>query len=116
MYCDRRQRQKAGLCCNTTQPAQDTAQALGVGRAVGSALERCDTAACALRYGHAGGDTTEQLGHNTAVAPTTRPGMRAPVRACVPSWASFGACAPSLVFDLLFRLSIGSESPFGPGS
>ena len=24
-YCDRRPRQKAGLCCNTTQLAQDTA-------------------------------------------------------------------------------------------
>ena len=116
MYCDRRQRQKAGLCCNTTQPAQDMAQALGAGREAGSARERCDTAACTLRYGHAGRDTTGQLGHETAVAPTTRPGMRTPVRACVPNWASFGASAPGLVFDLVFGLGIVSESPFGPGS
>ena len=57
-----------------------------------------------------------QLGHDTAVAPTTRPGMRAPVLACVPNWATFGARAPGLVFDLVFRLGIVSESPFGPGS
>ena len=106
MYCDRRQRQKAGLCCNTTQPAQDTAQALGAGRAAGSACERCDTAAYALRYCHTGRDTTGQLGHDTARH----------AHACVPSWASFGASAPGLVFDLVFRLDIISESPFGPGS
>ena len=75
-----------------------------------------DTVWRRLRYGHAGRDTTGQLGHDIAVAPTTRPGMRAPVRACVPSWASFGARAPVLVFNLVFRLGIVSESPFGPGS
>ena len=52
--------------------------------------------------------------------PTIRPGVRAPGHACarlgVPSWASFGARAPGLVFDLVFRLDIVSESPFGPGS
>ena len=76
----------------------------------------CDTARRRLRYGHAGRDTTGQLGHDTAVAPTTRPGMRTPVRACLPSWASVGARAHGLVFDLVFRLGIVSESPFGPGS
>ena len=38
-----------------------------------------DMARRRLRYGHAGRDTTGQLGHDTAVAPMTRPGMRAPV-------------------------------------
>ena len=75
-----------------------------------------DTARRRLRYGHAGRDTTGQLGHDTAVAPMTRPGMRAPVRACLPSWASVGARAHGLVFDLVFRLGIVSESPFGPDS
>ena len=31
MYCDKRQRKKAGLCCNTTQPAQDTALGVRLG-------------------------------------------------------------------------------------
>ena len=57
------------------------------------------------------------LGHNTAEGPghdTTRP---ARTWACLGvSWASFGARAPGLFFDLVFRLGIGSESPFGPGS
>ena len=66
--------------------------------------------------GQLGHDTTGQLGHDTVVAPTTRQGMRAPVRACVPSWASFGARAPGLFFDLVFQLGIVSESTFGPGS
>ena len=61
----------------------------------------------ALRYDHAGSDTTGQLGHDTVVAPTTRPGMRA----CVPNWASFGARAPGLVFNPVFRLGIFPESP-----
>ena len=77
------------------------------------AHERGDTAAwAAIRQG-ASATTRPGL-------PTIRPGVRAPGRACarlgVPSWASFGARALGLVFDLVFRLDIVSESPFGPGS
>ena len=125
-------RQGRALCRDTMHcQAHDTAsgaqQGLRHGR-WGAATRRWgaghgagmqDTArarACALRYSHAGRDTTGQLGHDTIVVPTTRPGMRALMRACVPNWASFGAHAPRLVFDLVFRLGIVSESPFGPGS
>ena len=60
------------------------------------------------------------LGHDTA-RPAHDTARRARAWAClcapgVPSWASFGARAPGLVFDLVFRLSVRSESPFGPSS
>ena len=97
------------LYCNTTQPAQDTAS---------------QRAAQCLQYGQAGAQpapTTRPLGPRYDWAAKPRHGRSAHdtarhARACVPSWASFGDRAPSLVFDLVFRLGIGSESPFGPGS
>ena len=59
-----------------------------------TAINACDTAGC--------------LGHDTA-----RPGhdTTKPARtwACLgASWANFGARAPDLFFDLVFRLGIGS--------
>ena len=98
-------RQGRALCRDTMRcQAYDTALGRGAGRAAGT-----------LRHG--------SLAYDTARASATiRPGpghdTTRPTRtwACLgASWASFGARAPGLVFDLVFRLGIVSESPFGPG-
>ena len=131
--CDMAQGRALARCDTTLAGA-----ALGHDTAItpcDTAMEACDTHGTTRRGArhdaqwrtHERDDTTAwaaiQQGASATTPPglpTIRPGVRAPGRACarlgVPSWASFGARAPGLVFDLVFRLDIVSESPFGLGS
>ena len=96
MYCDRkgslrlgsvsRGRPRYGHACARTSPRHGTSA-----RGTEPTIRR--RGAC---------DTTRHPVTRPGATATTRPGMRAPVRACVPSWASWVFCAPGSVFNPVF--------------